>query len=203
MIQFRCEQEVITPDRIVQYHFFQGDRRLLRKDVIQLWSTDEQFCKFYKEQLLLTRFDKFYWEHPPWTSDTLDEAYECVVIRNSTSSSLTPNYGPFASKFGDADSVVSFTNLGGDAQLVVPVPVEGIADYAHLGSFLRNASEEQSFDLWRLTAEQILLEISKSQRWLSTCGMGVYWLHVRIDTRPKYYKYKPYKLWKVFCQYCL
>jgi len=29
--------------------------------------------------------------------------------------------------------------------------------------------------------------------WLSTSGLGVGWLHVRLDSRPKYYTYEPYK----------
>ena len=29
--------------------------------------------------------------------------------------------------------------------------------------------------------------------WLSTAGMGVPWLHVRLDSRPKYYAFGPYR----------
>lgn len=29
--------------------------------------------------------------------------------------------------------------------------------------------------------------------WLSTSGLGVYWLHMRLDRRPKYYTYEPFK----------
>ena len=29
--------------------------------------------------------------------------------------------------------------------------------------------------------------------WLSTAGLGVYWLHLRLDTRPKYYSFQPYR----------
>lgn len=29
--------------------------------------------------------------------------------------------------------------------------------------------------------------------WVSTSGLGVSWLHVRLDSRPKYYTYAPYK----------
>ena len=32
--------------------------------------------------------------------------------------------------------------------------------------------------------------------WLSTSGLGVYWLHVRLDSYPKYYTYRPYKATK-------
>jgi hypothetical protein len=29
--------------------------------------------------------------------------------------------------------------------------------------------------------------------WMSTCGTGVYWLHLRLDSKPKYYTYAPYR----------
>ena len=31
--------------------------------------------------------------------------------------------------------------------------------------------------------------------WTSTSGLGVYWLHVRLDSRPKYYQHQPFKKW--------
>jgi len=36
-------------------------------------------------------------------------------------------------------------------------------------------------------------QISDRPTWLSTAGLGVYWLHLRLDSRPKYYRYQPYK----------
>ncbi len=35
--------------------------------------------------------------------------------------------------------------------------------------------------------------IGHTPLWLSTAGGGVAWLHVRLDSRPKYYGYSPYK----------
>jgi uncharacterized protein DUF6940 len=29
--------------------------------------------------------------------------------------------------------------------------------------------------------------------WVSTAGMGVPWLHVRLDTRPTYYRHAAYR----------
>jgi len=29
--------------------------------------------------------------------------------------------------------------------------------------------------------------------WVSTAGMGVPWLHARLDTRPKYFRHAPYR----------
>ncbi|MDF9799652.1 hypothetical protein OKW21_004915 [Catalinimonas alkaloidigena] len=28
---------------------------------------------------------------------------------------------------------------------------------------------------------------------MSTSGLGVYWLHIRLDSRPKYYQFDPYR----------
>jgi len=36
--------------------------------------------------------------------------------------------------------------------------------------------------------------INAKRVWLSTAGMGVSWLHVRLDDRPKYYGHRPYRI---------
>ena len=63
-----------------------------------------------------------------------------------------------------------------------------------------NASLEQKHDLLKEIGES-MLNILNSQDfqdneniWLSTHGLGIPWLHIRIDTIPKYYSYKNYKI---------
>jgi len=41
--------------------------------------------------------------------------------------------------------------------------------------------------------EEKLLEANGNPRWLSTSGLGVSYLHVRIDKRPKYYSFDEYR----------
>jgi hypothetical protein len=36
------------------------------------------------------------------------------------------------------------------------------------------------------------LESSSNRFWISTSGLGVPWVHVRLDRYPKYYQYGPY-----------
>ena len=36
------------------------------------------------------------------------------------------------------------------------------------------------------------IEKTESPVWVSTAGMGVSWLHVRFDSRPKYYRWGEY-----------
>ena len=99
---------------------------------------------------------------------------------------------------GSAADVVTFANLGRDATLIVPAPLVDInlRTYAHLSSFLRTAPSAQVHSFWRAVATATLTAMSADRAkplWLSTSGLGVHWLHVRLDDRPKYYTYKPFK----------
>lgn len=42
--------------------------------------------------------------------------------------------------------------------------------------------------------ETIQQRVSASLLWLITAGMGVFWLHLRLDSRPKYYSHRPYAI---------
>ena len=60
---------------------------------------------------------------------------------------------------------------------------------------MRNGPDDKVQDIWKKTAatmEQRLQDQSPNNIWLSTAGDGISWLHVRLDSRPKYYEYRPY-----------
>jgi hypothetical protein len=108
-----------------------------------------------------------------------------------------------SSSNGDGSpSVCSFPNLGRDATLISPLPQPNINDttYSHLSSFIRNAPKEQISQFWKLSAKTYIDELKyKHERynehvgtWFSTNGMGVAWLHLRLDSVPKYYSYHPF-----------
>ncbi len=46
---------------------------------------------------------------------------------------------------------------------------------------------------WRVAKDGAPLAVGAAPRWLNTSGLGVPWLHVRIDSRPKYITYRPYR----------
>ena len=63
-----------------------------------------------------------------------------------------------------------------------------------MGKFLRFAEKGQIVEVFKRVGKVIVEEIEKEKIvWLNTAGLGVIWLHVRMDTRPKYYKTKKYK----------
>lgn len=113
-------------------------------------------------------------------------------------------------------TITHFQNLSHTAILVVPLPFSfkdnnnNSKYYSHISSFIHahpssNTQEhqqrmtylhQQQGDIWRVVAEQI----QKSMRngffkknediYVSTSGLAVPWLHVRIEKEPKYYKSK-------------
>lgn len=58
---------------------------------------------------------------------------------------------------------------------------------------MRYAPFEQVEIFWKKVGEEIHNSIEGVEKWVSTSGLGVHWLHLRIDIKPKYYSYQPYK----------
>ncbi len=142
----------------------------------------------------------FFWETPPLTAATAaTTAFEFVTVPGSLDGTADP--GPFSSHFaacpaGDGP-VISFANLGGDATLVVPCAASGVpeATYAHFAAFTRGAPKAQRLALWRQLGgaiRELLPTRGDAPTWVSTAGGGVAWLHVRLDSAPKYYTHRPY-----------
>ena len=60
-------------------------------------------------------------------------------------------------------------------------------------AFVRHAPERQKHALWERVGEAVERRLGPKPVWVSTAGAGVSWLHVRLDDRPKYYGYAPYR----------
>lgn len=141
-------------------------------------------------------YEAFFWETPPVTPASRDRAFEFVLIESPALARVTARSTPFARELGrSADACVVFPNLGGDAWLVVPRALAEDEHYAHLARFVRGAPAAQVDELLRTVGLAITRWWSERTEplWVSTSGLGVHWLHVRLDTRPKYYSHEPYK----------
>ena len=84
-------------------------------------------------------------------------------------------------------------NIRQDAIFIVPITVTKESNFSHIGKFVRTAAKDQIHEFWEKVGISYEKVISNKPKWLSTAGLGVYWLHVRIDSRPKYYKFDSYK----------
>lgn len=119
--------------------------------------------------------------------------YNSRLIDSEYLAGVNPDAQTFQQFFNAGCDVVSFPNLGGDAQLVAPCPVEDHSVYTHIGNFVRHAPESQILSFWNEIGIEMQNRVSDEPVWLSTSGLGVSWLHVRLDSVPKYYQTEEYK----------
>ena len=178
-----------------QYRLLEDGSPLSFRRFFELLASDEAFTDWFCRTLAEFEGAAFYWELPPLISATLDADAEFVLIDAPMLARFPPERAPFASYFERApdEDVVVFPNLGGDAVMVVPCPLEPDENYPHLAAFLRQAGKEQQRSLWQKTAKEMLRHLGARPVWLSTAGGGVAWLHIRLDSRPKYYSHDPYR----------
>lgn len=162
-----------------------------------------------------TPFKAFFFETKGVSQKTLTKQFEFVLVNSPHLHTFCESNGPDLRSFAqqllskqcnedDSNKYgCSFPNLSGDAQLIVPkwdiyknelanIPTSA---YSHLASFLRECPSDQINSVWKIVASQYSLEIHKFAMnsaypiWLSTSGMGVSYLHFRLDKRPKYYTF--------------
>ncbi|AKF05213.1 DUF6940 family protein [Sandaracinus amylolyticus] len=171
------------------------DRALSCAEVLALLRDSAPFRAFFARDLAQSRYDAFFWETPPLTTSTLATTYEHAVIDAPALARITADPSDFAERFESkpSDDVLVFPNLGRDATLVVPAPRAADASYAHLAAFVRGAPSAQVDALFAKLARAILARIGDAPLWVSTAGLGVSWLHLRLDARPKYYRRDAYR----------
>ena len=208
-------KKIITPitSRLpitgIKYNFERNNIVLSYKEALQL--LEAQNIEFI--DILTSSIEQFpspavFWECIPVTYNQLsNQSFEYVILPAKELNDINVNITPFQDKFKDhigEPNIKVFSNLKKDAVLIVPTPnneeetTEPPSYFAHLSKFIRGAKIKQIQHFWQNIGASMLNTLASStdpnkKLWLSTSGLGVSWLHVRIDTRPKYYNYIEYK----------
>lgn len=192
---WRSETTSLQDGRVRKIAVTKDGERLRYSNAIQLWQKDESFRSFFMSILNDAPFGAYRWETPPITSATAGQEFEFVLV-DSPGLERTVDQTAFAKYFDAAregEMIVAFSNLGKDAYLVVPCPCGPTSAYGHLASFTREAPESQQHEIWQTVGRSMQQQqLGTKPIWLSTAGMGVSWLHIRLDSRPKYYSFRPY-----------
>lgn len=164
-------------------------------EAIVLWRDDAAFRELFISALAGTRYPAFFWEMPPLTQASLASPFECALIRSNALVRMRADDSDFAEYLIGPDAVAVFPNLGGDALLIAPRKIAVAECYGHTAAFLRSAPREQQHALFQTLALEIgdKLAASPERFWVSTSGLGVPWVHVRLDSYPKYYQHRPYR----------
>ena len=192
--EFEATVRATYNGNIQVYQIKRNGQELTYKEVLNLWETDNAFIDFYISIFKKCGFSSYVWETPPVSTNSIDQAFEFVLIKTPEYTNR-PDLFTFRAFF-NSDSpnygVVTFLNLGKDATLVVPSPYRDDSNYSNLAYFYREAPIEQQKAIWKVTASMLKQLISDQPIWTSVAGGGVAWLHIRLDNRPKYYRYPDY-----------
>ncbi|QDT27501.1 DUF6940 family protein [Gimesia panareensis] len=188
------KRDPLADSQKIRFLLEENAQSLSFADVLERWRECPDFSLWFSQQLAELPFTAFRWETPAVTASTVSRLFEFVVI-DSPALVRQADRTAFTEHFSSAapESVVSFSNLRGDAILVVPCPSHSAVDYCHLADFVRGASELQQQELWKTVGTVMQARLNEQPVWLSTAGAGVAWLHVRLDDRPKYYGHQPYR----------
>ena len=149
-------------------------------------------------------FDAAFFETPPVASaaDAAALAFEAMLLPAPGLAAMRPEPAAYAEHMGasPAGGAAVFANLGGDAVLVSPKPAPRMQGVSLL-PFTRTASPEAQRALWKAVGAAVCAQLEARgggggrPLWVSTSGLGVGWLHVRLDNRPKYYQHDAYRAW--------
>lgn len=162
--------------------------------VLAAWREDGSFRERWSQWLAEHDATAFRWELPALTAARFKRPFECVLVTDE-SLARPADARSFQEHFAlGANPVVVFENLRRDATLVVPRPLTPDAAFTHLADFVRTAAIDQRQNFWKVVGQTFERLSGPQPLWLSTAGAGIPWLHVRIDQRPKYYAYAPYRL---------
>jgi hypothetical protein len=184
----------LAKGRVLKVTIDLGASPVTYAEVLRRWQKDPEFRLFFLGLLAAAPFSAYRWETPAITTTTASRPFEFVLL-DSPGLARSPDVEAFADHFHEAPErgVVEFPNLGNDALLIVPCPSGPASAYTHLGSFVREAPEPQQQALWEVVGAAMQQRLGTRPVWLSTAGAGVAWLHIRLDDRPKYYGFAPYR----------
>ncbi len=193
---WQLRQEQLSAGRIRKLVLMGSDKPLSSGEVVELWQQDHAFRDFFIAVLSEAPFQAYFWEMPPVTETSLSRACEFVLVDSPELATVSPDPRPFQdhlSTDSDGSGVAAFWNVGNDAFLIAPCVVGPPEAYPHLAAFVRKAPHGQKHAFLAAVGGALHALVGSRRIWTSTSGLGVSWLHVRLDYRPKYYTYAPYR----------
>ena len=193
---YSTEITQLNAGRVLSFRLLRDGRPLSWSDVLDRWQNAPSFRRFFISVLVDAPFPAYFWETPPVTSATVNQEFEFVLVDSPQLDGIRTDQRAFANRFASAEpgaSVIEFSNLGGDASLVVPCHRGPLSAYSQIAAFARLAPDDQQHQLWTLVGAALERQLGAQPVWLSTSGLGIYWIHIRFDSEPKYYTHEPYR----------
>ena len=160
---FNAKATILSPNQVVKYQILRDNKFLSFKEVIEYWETSDVFNDFFNKILIDSDFAAFFWETPPMNITNLGNVFEFALVKSSSLEYISADAKAFQNYFSKKEAIVTFPNLRGDAQLVVPCPISEHRNYPHLATFIRSAPLEQTRKLWKTVAQTYRNKLQNKQ----------------------------------------
>ncbi|MGB3187858.1 MAG: hypothetical protein WBB43_00355 [Limnoraphis sp.] len=147
-------------------------------------SSQADFRQLWNQTWADIPFDFLWQPIPIHSSFTTTHPFFAVLIPSDFSPANPQAYQEYLRKLKPHEQVTTFSNLSGDALLVIP---EATGNYGHIAAFCRLASIDLQQALWKRVGEIAHKTIEQGGSiWCNTHGHGVPWMHIRFDLSLKY-----------------
>lgn len=193
------EGAIAVPTRrvegVVHGEMTRGGRSLAFGEVMAALAGEPAARAALTAALAAAPFAAFFWECAPATA-AQREPFRFVLVDSPALAVVAANPAPFRAPLAAAGGgVATFASLGRDSLLIAPPLVDPRAAGAHLAAFVRQAPAAAVDALWRAVPPAVGRWFGEGApvAWLSTSGLAVHWLHLRVDPWPKYYAYAPFR----------
>ncbi len=185
--------DTLENGRVHRYRLLTEDTPISWAQVLRLWARDGRFADWFGALLASSPLRAYFWETPPLSISALANQFEFVLADSPALDGVDADPAPFKAHLYSTEPVVEFANLGRDAVLIVPSDSGCPSSTAHLADFVRIGPPDVNRALWAAVGKALQSRVSDAPLWCSTSGLGVYWLHIRLDRFPKYYTFAPYR----------
>ena len=173
---------------------YKGKHLTFRK-LLKLWITDKDFCVFFTKLLGSKTKSKYRFESPKLTKTNLNKKAFFIVYNEPELSSTANPKGiypvGFILELKKCETKINALLIPGKGGMEHPermiIPCRPVA---HIGQ-LNRQPKKLIHDMWKLAAIAAIQKFNENKTaFISTHGLGIPWLHIRIEEFPVHYKYK-------------
>lgn len=180
-------------------HFKYKNKLLTYLELMKLSRTLQiKFYKLIQRVLHNSPYSQYLLEFAPVSWNTISTTILEFVLIPTRGLFQTSNINTYKEYGIDtinrSKDIIHFPNLSKDTLLICPCYNRkyNINSYSHIGSFFQSNNTKQQLNLlkYMFTVYAYILQYRPNKiYYMSTHGKGVAWLHIRIDSKPKYIQY--------------
>lgn len=171
----------------IKFQIMINDEYLTCCEFFKLLGNDD-FNQFFIN--ILKPIDFHYFLEMNGFSLNKEQIFEFVIIKTDSFNNLITNGSSFEKYLKNKIDAISFTSPSGTI-LLIPGMLKDKKTYLDISNFIKYASKSQIVHFFKKVSD-LVLNCQFDKIYVSTHGLDVHYLHLRISETPRYYSYTPY-----------